>query len=94
MTMLRFETSSEKRVIPMGIHRSHLRRRVRQDAAATKIVNRVYKTKERARRDARMVLRLKGASLPYSPEVMSWLSRTLDKKARQITPEDVKTLLA
>ncbi len=92
--MPRFETSSVKRAVWMGIHRSHLRRRVREDAAATKIVNRVYKTKERARRDARMVLWLKDASLPYSPEVMSWLCRTLDKKARQITPEDVKTLLA
>lgn len=64
------------------------------DAKATKLVNRVKKTKERARRDARMVAMIKkGGSLPYAPVIMSWLSRKLDKSASVITPEDVKALV-
>ncbi len=78
----------------MGLHRSHLRRMKRQDAAQTKIENKVCKDKERARRDERMVEMLKADDLPYTPAVMSWLSRKLDKKAGKITSEDVKILLA
>ncbi len=78
----------------MGIHRSHLRRRVRSDAAAQKLVNRGIKTKERERRDVRMVEKLKARSLPYSPTVMCWLSEKLGKPSTRITPEDVQSLLA
>ena len=78
----------------MGIHRSHLRRRDRQDAAETKVVNRVVKDSERKRRDARMVEKLKARSLPYTPAVMSWLSRKLDKPSSKITPQDVQTLMS
>ena len=78
----------------MGIHRSHLRRRIRQDHAETKIKNKVWKDKERARRDTRMVETLKSEEPPYSPAVLSWLSRKLDKGAGKITSEDVKILLA
>ena len=77
----------------MGIHRSHLRRRRRADAAETKARNGVVKTAERSRRDARMTEALKSGTLPYTPPVMSWLSRTLDKKASRITPDDVKSVL-
>jgi len=77
----------------MGIHRSHLRRRVREDHAVTKVVNRVYKDKERARRDARMRAMVEAGKLPYAPAVMSWLSRKLDKPSRKITEADVKTVL-
>jgi len=63
------------------------------DAFETKARNRVPKIKERARRDARMLERVKAGTLPYSPAVMSWLSRTFDKKATVITQEDINTLL-
>jgi len=76
----------------MGIHRSHLRRRTRQDHAETKVVNRVYKDKERDRRDARMMAMVKAGKLPYSPMVMSWLSRKLDKSSSRITEADLKQL--
>lgn len=73
--------------------RSYRQRIDKMDAAATKAENRVRKTAERVRRDARMVAKLKTGSLPYSPPVMSWLSRTLDRKATRITQEDVKGLM-
>lgn len=77
----------------MGIHRSHLRRQRREDAAETAVVNGLRKDAERGRRDARMLGTLRGGSLPYAPSVMSWLSRKLDKRSSRITPEDVKSLL-
>jgi hypothetical protein len=76
----------------MSIGRTHRRRRDRQDAAETTSRNIVFKTKEAARRDARMMSRVRSGSLPYPPSVMSWLSRKLDKPSRRITPEDLKTL--
>ena len=78
----------------MGIHRSELKRRRRTDAAETKARNCTVKAQERARRDARMLEMIKRGSLPYTPMVMSWLSRKLDKKAGRITSEDIKTLVA
>jgi len=78
----------------MGVHRSELRRRRRTDAAETKLRNRPVKTKERARRDARMVEKLRTGSLPYAPTVMSWLSRKLDRGASKITHQDVQTLIS
>ena len=78
----------------MGMHRSELKRRRRSDAVATKARNVVVKDGERARRDSRMLQMVKGGELPYTPAVMSWLSRKLDKRARKITPEDIKTLVA
>ena len=77
----------------MGLHRSAIRRQRRTDAAATRLRNGFVKVAERARRDARMVKTLHDGSLPYTPGVMSWLSRKLDKKASRITPEDVKALM-
>ena len=78
----------------MGIHRSHQRRRVRSDAAEQKAINRGVKAKERMRRDARMIEKLKARSLPYTPMVMSWLSRKLNKPSTKITPQDVQSLLS
>ncbi len=76
----------------MGIHRSHLRQRDRSDAEATKLANKIPKGKERARRDVRMIEKVKAGDPPYTPAVMSWLSCKLDKKAARITPEDIKAL--
>lgn len=64
------------------------------DAIATKLVNRARKEKERSRRDARMIAKLKSCSPPYAASVMSWLSGKLDKKARRITADDIKSLTA
>jgi len=77
----------------MGVHRSHVQRQRRQDAAETAVRNRAIKSAERKRRDARMIDRLRKGTLPYAPAVMSWLSDRLDKKANRITTEDVKPLL-
>ena len=76
----------------MGMHRTHRRHMERQDAIATKAVNRVFKSRERDRRDQRMMATVKAAKPPYAPAVMSWLSRKLDKPAGKITSEDIKTL--
>ena len=77
-----------------NVHRSEFRRRRRDDALATKAVNRVRKESERIRRDARMLSVIRAGSLPFTPPVMSWLSAQLDKPARKITPEDVQQFLA
>jgi hypothetical protein len=77
----------------MVLKRSVQQRHRQMDAAEARAKNRIVKTKERARRDARIIEKLKAGSLPYSPAIMSWLSRKLDKPARKITPDEVKTLL-
>ena len=75
-------------------YRSERKRRRASDAVETKARNRVFKSRERIRRDARMLETVRAGNLPYAPAVMSWLSRQLDKRASAITMEDVKTLLA
>ncbi len=62
------------------------------DAIETRRVNTLGKTKERARRDARMLEIVRAGALPYTPDVMSWLSVKLDKPARKITADDVNAL--
>jgi hypothetical protein len=78
----------------MALKRSLQKRLTQLDARAARAKNRIRKKGERARRDARMVEILKSGSLPFSPPVMSWLSRKLGKRAGRITPEDVSTLLS
>ena len=78
----------------MGMHRSALKRRRRTDAVMTKARNAGVKDNERARRDTRMLQTIKKGTLPYTPPVMSWLSRKLDKKASRITSEDIKIMMA
>jgi len=65
----------------------------REDAKATGIRNRVFKDRERARRDARMLAHIRKAQPPFAPVVLSWLSRQLDKPAGKITPQDVQSLV-
>lgn len=77
----------------MGARR--IRREQRQeDMRESRHRNGVLKTKERARRDARMKEIVEKGKLPYTPPVLSWLSQKLDKPGRLITPDDVKKLLA
>ncbi len=77
----------------MKITRKLRREHRRSDALATRAENGGVKAKERTRRDARMIEKIKGGSLPYSPTVMSWLSRQLGAKSSRITQDQVKTLL-
>ena len=77
----------------MKITRKLRREHRRGDALATRAENTIVKTKERARRDARMIEKIKDGSLPYAPTVMSWLSRQLGAKSTRITQDQVKTLL-
>lgn len=76
----------------MGRRSERFRMR-RMDALATKTVNNGFKTKERSRRDARMIATVQAGSLPYTPDVMSWLSTQCDKKSAKITEIDVKAIL-
>lgn len=76
----------------MGARR--VRRQQRQvDMKQSRHVNGIRKSKERARRDGRMLEFVKKAKLPYTPPVLSWLSTQLDKPGRLITPDDVQQLL-
>ena len=74
--------------------RSVQKRHTQEDALETRAKNRIYKDKERARRDARMMAIVRDGSPPYSPAVMSWLSRKLGKNAGRITSDDIATLLS
>ncbi|HRX87336.1 MAG TPA: hypothetical protein P5572_20105 [Phycisphaerae bacterium] len=78
----------------MKVTRSMFRAYRQKDAHETAERNERRKLPERARRDARMLARIKEDSLPYTPEVMSWLSRKLDKPASKITQDDVNKLKA
>ena len=76
----------------MGLRR--VRRMQRQvDMKTSRRKNGVFKKRERARRDTRMLGLLKLGKVPYIPSVMSWLSEKLDKKSTRITQADVDGLL-
>jgi hypothetical protein len=77
----------------MGIRR--IRRQQRQfDMALSRRVNGMRKTKERSRRDERVIALIKGGTFPYIPVVQSWLSEKLDKPFSRIQQADVDKLLA
>ena len=61
-------------------------------AKARRRVNAIRKQKERTRRDGRMMDVIRDGSVPYAPEVLSWLSRKLNKPSSKITADDVVTL--
>ena len=76
----------------MGARRIRREQR-RFDMALSRRTNGMRKTKERDRRDARMLEIIKKGKLPYIPSVMSWLSVKLDKPARQISAADVEKVV-
>ena len=78
----------------MKISRGTRRRYDQADAAATKGVNGPRKAKERSRRDARILAKVKSGSLPYTPEVMSWLSVEIGKPASKVTSDDIRKLIS
>ena len=59
----------------MGARRIRREQR-RVDMAESRHRNGILKAKERDRRDARMLETVQKGKLPYTPPVMSWLSRT------------------
>jgi len=61
--------------------------------AKSRQVNGMLKTKERARRDQRMLGYVEKGKLPYLPGIMSWLSSKLNKPSKQITQADVSQLV-
>ena len=74
-----------------------IRRKVRLNSRATNArvqrrSNAIRKQKEQTRRDRRMTAFLKDDRVPHTPDVMSWLSRKLDKPFNRITAEDVAAL--
>ena len=75
----------------MGARRIRREQRA-ADMAESRHRNGILKTKERARRDNRMLDMIKKGKLPYTPPVLSWLSAKLNKPGRLITPEDVNRL--
>ena len=76
----------------MGARRIRREQR-RVDMAESRHRNGPLKTKERGRREARLMDALKKGKLPYTPTVLSWLSAKLDKPGRLITQADVDRLL-
>lgn len=54
--------------------------------------NGILKTKERERRDGRLISALQAGKLPYTPTVMSWLSDKLGKPSRLVTQAEVDKL--
>jgi len=60
----------------------------------SRITNGMRKTKERARRELRILGLVKAGKFPYTPIVLSWLSTALNKPGRLITQGDVDKLLA
>ena len=77
----------------MGARRDRLDSRLAK-AIKTRRQNSPLKTKERSRRAANMIALIKRSKPPYTPAVMSWLSRQLGKPAKKITPQDIKAITA
>ena len=76
----------------MGARRIRREQR-RVDMADSRYRNGIRKTKERARRDGRMLETIKKGRLPYAPAVMTWLSEKLGKRSSLLTQEDVNRLV-
>lgn len=77
-----------------------LRRKTRLDSRRenqkiTRTKNSTQKREERIRRDKRVIEKIQATKdADYSPEVKSWLSDKLGKSYRQITAEDVQSVLS
>jgi hypothetical protein len=76
----------------MGARRIRRNQR-RFDMAQSRTVNGHLKTRERDRREIRMLGLLKAGKFPFTPSVMSWVSRELDKPTSKITEADVGQLV-
>jgi hypothetical protein len=75
-----------------------LRRKVRLDSRRanqklTRNRNGVIKQAERARRDARIIAKIKATQGEFAPEVKSWISAQLGKHWRQVQDDDIKQIV-
>ena len=75
----------------MGARRIRREQR-RVDMANSRYRNGIRKTKERERRDSRMLATIKKGRLPYAPAVMSWLSEKTGKRSSLLTQADIDKL--
>lgn len=75
----------------MGARRIRREQR-REDMAESRHRNGILKSKERDRRDKRMLDLVKKGKLPYTAPVLSWLSVQLNKPGRLITQAEVDQL--
>jgi hypothetical protein len=75
----------------MGARRIRREQR-REDMSDSRYRNGIRKTKERARRDARMLETVKKGKLPYAPAVMTWLSEKTGKRSSLLTQAEVDRL--
>ena len=75
-----------------------LRRKVRLDSRRenqkiTRDANGIKKRAENARRDARVIAKIKTLEHGnWSGEIKSWLARRFDKKPHLVTPEEIASL--
>jgi hypothetical protein len=81
-----------------GMHR-HRRIRLdnlRETKLDTRARKRPGKVKARARRDARVIAKIKGTKggVGYAAEVQSWLARRLDKPFSKITADEIAQAIA
>ena len=77
----------------MGIRRQR-KDRIIADQRESRQVNGTRKERERARRGTRLALLVKAGKPPYTPVVLSWLSKAIGKPGTQITQADVDKLMA
>lgn len=68
--------------------------RARDNHAITRTVNGARKRKANAARDKRMAVLVQNGAYPYTPAVQSWASIKAGKPFSQLTPTDVKALVA
>ena len=76
----------------MGQRRDRLDGRLAR-ATIMRRKNSLRKAAERLRREKDMLELIQKGSYPYTPNVMSWVSERLDKKASQIDASEIKALI-
>ena len=75
----------------MGARRIR-REQVAHDQKISRRVNGTRKTKERDRRDRRMLEIIAKNTFPFTPSIMSWISVQLDKPTSLIVAADLQAL--
>jgi hypothetical protein len=78
--------------LDMGVRRDR-KNRIQHDQRVSRIENGHLKRDERGRRDIALRLLLGKGTLPYTPTVMNWLSKAIDKRSNHITQGDVDAFL-
>ncbi len=76
----------------MGRRRDRLDNRL-ENQIASRRKNSQKKSQENARRDEQIKELLKKGSYPYTPGILSWASQKLNKKASEITEQELQSLI-